>query len=73
MALQLDNGGTLKVLFLPVDKLPQIPFVLDVNDNKILLTAFFMKQEGYDVRFISKDINARVKADALGIRRRRLF
>ncbi len=24
-----------------------------------------MKQEGYDVRFITKDINARVKADAL--------
>jgi PhoH-like ATPase len=65
--VKLDNGSTLKVLFLPVEKLPRIPFVLDVNDNKILLTAFFMKQEGYDVIFISKDINARVKADALGI------
>jgi PhoH-like ATPase len=65
--VMLDNGGTLKILFLPVDKIPKIPFVLDVNDNKILLTAFFMKQEGFDVRFISKDINARVKADALGI------
>jgi PhoH-like ATPase len=63
----LENGGKLKVLFLPVEKLPKIPFVLDVNDNKILLTAFHMKQEGYDVRFITKDINARVKADALGI------
>ena len=63
----LDNGGTLKVLFLPIDKLPRIPFMLDVNDNKILLTAFFMKQEGYDVIFITKDINARVKADVLGI------
>lgn len=63
----LDNGGTLKVLFLPMDKLPRIPFLLDVNDNKILLTAFFMKQEGYDVIFITKDINARVKADVLGI------
>ena len=63
----LENGGTLRVLFLPVEKLPQIPFVLDVNDNKILLTAYLMKQEGYDVRFITKDINARVKADALGI------
>ena len=63
----LENGGKLKVLFLPVEKLPKIPFVLDVNDNKILLTAYFMKQEGYDVLFITKDINARVKADALGI------
>ncbi len=52
---------------MPVEKIPEIPFVLDVNDNKILLTAYLMKQEGYDVRFITKDINARVKADALGI------
>ena len=37
------------------------------NDNTILLTAVVMKNEGYDVRFVSKDINARVKADALGI------
>lgn len=63
----LDNGGHLRVLFLPMQKLPQFPFYLDINDNKILLTAFFMKQEGFDVRFISKDINARVKADALGV------
>lgn len=65
--IPLDNGGTLKVLFVPIDKIPRIPFVLDINDNKILLTAFFMKQEGYDVCFITKDINARVKADVLGI------
>ncbi len=63
----LDNGGHLKVLFLPLDTMPKFPFYLDVNDNKILLTAFFLQQEGYDVRFISKDINARVKADAIGI------
>lgn len=65
--IPLDNGGTLKVLFIPIDKMPRIPFVLDVNDNKILLTAFYMQQEGYDVIFITKDINARVKADVLGI------
>lgn len=65
--IPLDTGGYIKVLFLPVDSIPKIPFVLDVNDNRILLTAFYMKQEGADVRFISKDINARVKADALGI------
>ncbi|CAN5206545.1 PhoH family protein [soil metagenome] len=63
----LDNGGHLRVLFLPMENMPKFPFYLDLNDNKILLTAFFMKQEGYDVRFISKDINARVKADAIGV------
>lgn len=63
----LDNGGHLKVLFLPLENMPKFPFYLDVNDNKILLTAFHFQQEGYDVRFISKDINARVKADSIGL------
>ncbi len=65
--IALDNGGHLKVLFLPLEKAPRFPFYLEVNDNKILFTALFMQQEGYDVRFITKDINARVKADAIGI------
>lgn len=63
-----DSGGRVRVLFLSTDKIPKIPFVLEVNDNKILLTAYAMQLEGYDVRFITKDINARVKADALGIK-----
>jgi PhoH-like ATPase len=63
-----DSGGRVRVLFLSTDKIPKIPFVLEVNDNKILLTAYTMQLEGYDVRFITKDINARVKADALGIK-----
>ena len=63
----LSNGGSLKVLFLPLGIIPNITFLLEVNDNKILLTALAAKQEGFDVVFISKDINARVKADALGI------
>ena len=36
-------------------------------DNRILFTAYCEKAQGYDVRFISKDINARVKADVIGI------
>ena len=38
-----------------------------VNDNRILGCAQRFKREGRNVYFISKDINARVKADALGI------
>ena len=38
-----------------------------VNDNRILGCANLLKREGKNVFFISKDINARVKADALGI------
>lgn len=42
---------------------------LDLNrmDNKILLSALALKNQGRDVFFVSKDINARVKATALGL------
>ena len=40
------------------------------GDNEILLTALVMKQEGYDVIFISKDLNARVKADASALQQK---
>jgi PhoH-like ATPase len=62
----LENGGMVKVLFL-WGTLPKIPFKLDIADNEILLMALMLKDEGKDVCFISKDLNARVKASALGI------
>jgi PhoH-like ATPase len=64
--VKLENGGTVKVLFL-LGKLPKIPFKLEVADNEILFTALVLKNEGYDVFFVSKDLNARVKASALDI------
>lgn len=64
--VKLENGGTLRILF--QDKLPaSLDLPVDVNDNKILMTALSMKLQGYNVKFISKDLNARVKSDALGI------
>ncbi len=38
------------------------------KDNHILLTALALKEKGDLVFFVSKDINARIKAEALGIR-----
>lgn len=64
--VKLDNGGTLRVLFASREA-PVFPFRLGEGDNEILLVALELKQKGYDVRFVSKDLNARVKADALGI------
>ena len=66
--IKLDNGSTLRVVFLPKDKQPWFPFKLRIEDNEILLDAVSLKEQGYQVVFISKDLNARVKADALGIR-----
>ncbi len=40
---------------------------LDIPDNRIIATAFRLLGEGKRVIFVSKDINARLKADALGI------
>lgn len=64
--VKLDNGATVKILFADHDA-PDIPFQLDKEDNQILLTAVALKEQGNDVEFISKDLNARVKADALGL------
>jgi PhoH-like ATPase len=64
--VMLPSGSIIKVLFAD-QKSPPIPFLLDKEDNAILLTAVDLKSKGYDVKFISKDLNARVKADALGV------
>jgi len=62
----LDNGSILRVIFMQKGA-PELPFVLSVEDNKILLTALTEKERGMDVIFVSKDLNARVKADALNL------
>ncbi len=38
-----------------------------VPDNRIIAVAYHLKEQGKPVTFISKDINARIKSDALGI------
>ncbi|MBD3220544.1 AAA family ATPase [bacterium] len=48
----------------------QLPEGMDrsVPDNRILAAALALHQLGLEVVFVSKDINARCKADALGIK-----
>ena len=58
------QGGRVQVL-IPYDEIAGM--LPGVNDNRILGCAQLLKREGKNVFFISKDINARVKADALGI------
>jgi PhoH-like ATPase len=40
----------------------------DTPDNRMICCAYALHQEGKNVIFISKDINARIKADALGLK-----
>ena len=64
---KMSNGGTLILSFGPKDvELPDIDARL--NDNKILAVAWDLQNKKQDVFFISKDINARIKAEALGIK-----
>jgi PhoH-like ATPase len=64
--VKMKNGSTLRVTF-GITKNPPADMQLDRVDNMILLSALQLKEEGRNVFFVSKDINARVKAKALGL------
>jgi len=68
--VKMDNGSTLRVWLSNTRNLDSMPVDLetDKNDNKILLAAYSLQQEGKQVFFVSKDISARLKATALGIK-----
>jgi PhoH-like ATPase len=64
--VQMENGGILKIvtghgLIRDMDLQDEIP------DNRIIRVAFALHKQGERVIFVTKDINARIKADALGI------
>lgn len=66
--VKMDNGGTFKImLYHPDDQ--DIDLDRNIVDNKILMLAYHLNKTQKDkkVIFVSKDINARIKSDALGI------
>jgi PhoH-like ATPase len=62
----MENGGTLKIT-VEYKNMPGSLLDMSVPDNRILAVANNLHEEGETVIFVSKDINARLKADALGI------
>ncbi len=60
-----EDGGTLRID--RCDRTSPFALDLDIVDNRILAVAHRLNKEGRHTVFISMDINARVKADALGI------
>lgn len=62
----LEHGGQLKVEIQVSDGLPKA-FTAHTKDNEILSCAQYLKKAGEHVIFISKDINLRIKAEALGL------
>ena len=65
--VKLPSGGTLMVGFIGEVKIPK-DMSLEKMDNKIILCALSYMQAGNDVFFVSKDINARIKASVLGLK-----
>lgn len=65
--VRIANGSILRVVLHYSKKFPY-SFSQEKADNKIILTAYLLQQEGRFVFFVSKDINARVKARALGLK-----
>ncbi|MFW5728644.1 MAG: PhoH family protein [Spirochaetota bacterium] len=65
--VKIENGSVLRVVMHESNR-GSVFLLEDKPDNKIILTAYQMQQEGKRVFFVSKDINARVKATALGIK-----
>jgi PhoH-like ATPase len=62
----LPNASTLKI---ETEMKTDFSKILDasLNDNKILLTALKLVDDGYKVVFVSKDFAVRLKAEALGL------
>lgn len=65
--VKTENGSTIRILFTPENMPVNSSLSVDLIDNEILLTASGYQKQGYDVHFITKDLNARIKADVLGL------
>ncbi|MCT4641379.1 MAG: PhoH family protein [Bacteriovoracaceae bacterium] len=64
----LANGGTLQISILRDPSTTHSGIDLSINDNLILANALALKEKDEDVILITKDINLRLKADALGLK-----
>jgi PhoH-like ATPase len=65
-----ENGGLIRIITsIDLSKVKvELGLSSDLVDNRILMTAYTLQQQDKKVIFVSKDINARVKADAIGIK-----
>ncbi len=63
----METGGTLQII-IEGDIIASTPGMdMSVPDNRILAVGFSLAQKGNRVIFVSKDISARLKADAIGL------
>lgn len=65
--VKMENGGTLIVDLDHVQVLPK-EFKLTEMDNRILNTAYWYEQKKHSAILVTKDINLRLKAEAVGLK-----
>lgn len=66
VGVKMDNGSVIRVQ--PELKTEfKYDFAMTINDNRIIMAAYLLKEQGEKVVFVSKDFGARIKAEAIGI------
>jgi PhoH-like ATPase len=67
--VSLPNGGRLQIIFNTQANQPPTPFGNNTVDNRIVALALYVKTQSENIPtvLVTKDINLRIKADALGI------
>lgn len=64
--VKIENGSVIRVQ--PELKVEyKYDFVMTINDNRIIMAAFLLQEQGEKVVFLSKDFAARIKAEAIGL------
>lgn len=64
-----ENGGKIRIITnIDLSEAGKLGLSMDIADNRILMTAYILQKRQSRVIFVSKDINARVKADAIGLK-----
>lgn len=66
LGVKLENGAVVRVQ--PELKVEyKYDFAMTINDNRIIMAAYLLQEQGEKVVFVSKDFAARIKAEAIGI------
>jgi len=65
--VKLDNGSMIRVSpeLLKVEY--KYDFAMNISDNRIIMAAYLLQEQGERVVFVSKDFAARIKAEAIGL------
>ena len=66
VGVTLTNGSVVRVQpELNADL--KFSFPMNLNDNRIIMAAYLLQEQGGKVVFVSKDFGARIKAEAIGL------